>query len=41
VPLWAEEGFKLKFTAILSANIEGYTHVMSADEYASIRILVT
>ena len=37
----AEEGFKRKLTAILSADVEGYTSVMSADEYALIRILVT
>ena len=37
----ADEGFKRKFTAILSADVEGYTRLMSVDEYASIRILVT
>ena len=37
----AEEGFKQKLTAILSADVEGYTRLMSVDEYASIRILVT
>ena len=37
----AEEGFKRKLSAILSADVEGYTRFMSVDEYASIRILVT
>ena len=35
------EGFKRKLTAILNADVEGYTRLMSVDEYASIRILVT
>ena len=37
----ADEGFKRKLTTILSADVEGYTRLMSVDEYASIRILVT
>ena len=37
----ADEGFKRKLAAILSADVEGYTRLMSVDEYASIRILVT
>lgn len=37
----AEEGFERKLTTILNADVEGYTRLMSVDEYASIRILVT
>jgi len=28
----ADEGFKRKLTAILSADVEGYTRLMSVDE---------
>jgi hypothetical protein len=37
----ADEGFKRKLTTIRSADVEGYSRLMSVDEYASIRILVT
>jgi len=36
-----QKAFKRKLTAILNADVEGYTRLMSVDEYASIRILVT
>ena len=35
----AEEGFKRKLTAILSADVEGYSRLMGDDEEATIRIL--
>jgi adenylate cyclase len=37
----AQEGFKRKLAAILSADVEGYSRLMSEDEYATIRILAT
>ena len=37
----ADEGFKRKLVAILSADVEGYSRLMSEDEYAAIRILTT
>ncbi len=37
----AQEGFKRKLAAILSADVEGYTRLMSEDENATIRILTT
>jgi len=36
-----DEGFKRKLVAILSADVEGYSRLMSEDEYAAIRILTT
>ena len=35
----AEEGFKRKLTAILSADVEGYSRLMQDDEEATIRTL--
>jgi len=35
----AEEGFKRKLTAILSADVEGYSRLMSEDEGATVRML--
>ena len=35
----AEEGFKRKLTAILSADVEGYSRLMDQDEEATIRTL--
>ncbi len=35
----ADEGFKRKLTAILSADVEGYSRLMSADEAATVRTL--
>ena len=35
----AEESFKRKLTAILSADVEGYSRLMGEDEDATIRIL--
>ncbi len=35
----AEEGFRRKLTAILSADVEGYSRLMGEDEDATIRIL--
>ena len=35
----AEEGFKRKLTAILSADVEGYSRLMSEDEGATVRTL--
>jgi len=37
----AEEGFKRKLTAILSADVEGYSRMMGEDEEATIRTLTT
>ena len=34
-----EEGFKRKLTAILSADVEGYSRLMSQDERGTIRTL--
>jgi adenylate cyclase len=36
-----QEGFKRKLTAILSADVEGYSRLMGEDEEASIRTLTT
>ena len=35
----AEEGFKRKLTAILSADVEGYSRLMDDDEEATVRTL--
>ena len=35
----ADEGFKRKLAAILSADVQGYSRVISEDEYLTIRIL--
>ena len=35
----AQEGFKRKLTAILSADVEGYSRLMDDDEEATIRTL--
>jgi len=37
----AEEGFKRKLTAILSADVEGYSRLMDVDEEATIRTLTS
>ncbi len=37
----APEGFKRKLTAILSADVEGYSRLMSEDEEATVRTLTT
>ena len=37
----AEEGFKRKLAAILSADVEGYSRLMDDDEEATVRILKT
>jgi adenylate cyclase len=37
----AEEGFKRKLTAILSADVEGYSRLMDDDEEATVRTLTT
>ena len=37
----AEEGFKRKLTAILSADVEGYSRLMGEDEDGTIRTLTT
>ena len=37
----AEEGFKRKLTAILSADVEGYSRLMDDDEEATIRTLTS
>jgi adenylate cyclase len=37
----ADEGFKRKLTAILSADVEGYSRLMGEDEDATIRTLTT
>ena len=36
-----EEGYKRKLTAILSADVEGYSRLMGADEDTTIRTLTT
>ncbi len=35
----ADEGFKRKLTAILSADVEGYSRLMGDDEEATVRSL--
>ncbi len=35
----AEKGFKRKLTAILSANVEGYSRLMGEDEEETVRTL--
>ena len=35
----AEEGFKRKLTAILSADVEGYSRLMGDDEEATVTTL--
>ena len=35
----AEEGFKRKLAAILSADVEGYSRLMDDDEEATVRTL--
>ncbi len=37
----AQEGFKRKLTAILSADVEDYSRLMSEDEEATVRTLTT
>ncbi len=37
----ANEGFKRKLTAILSADVEGYSRLMGEDEDATIRTLTS
>ena len=37
----AEKGFRRKLTAILSADVEGYSRLMGEDEDATIRTLTT
>ena len=37
----AEEGFKRKLTAILSADVVGYSRLMRDDEEATVRTLNT
>ena len=37
----AEEGFKRKLAAILSADVEGYSRLMDDDEEATVRTLTT
>ncbi len=37
----ADEGFKRKLTAILSADVEGYSRLMGDDEEATVRTLTT
>ena len=37
----AEKGFKRKLTAILSADVEGYSRLMGEDEEATVRTLTT
>jgi adenylate cyclase len=39
--LMAEEGFKRKLTAILSADVEGYSRLMAEDETATVKTLET
>jgi adenylate cyclase len=39
--LMAEEGFKRKLTAILSADVAGYSRLMSEDESATVKTLET
>jgi len=35
--IMAEKGFKRKLTAILSADVEGYSRLMGEDEEATVR----
>jgi adenylate cyclase len=35
----AEKGFKRKLTAILSADVEGYSRLMGDDEEATVRTI--
>jgi len=37
----ADEGFKRKLTAILSADVEGYSRLMGEDEEATVRTLTS
>jgi adenylate cyclase len=37
----AEEGFKRKLAAILSADVEGYSQLMDDDEEATVRTLTS
>ena len=37
----ADEGFKRKLAAILSADVEGYSRLMDDDEEATVRTLKT
>jgi adenylate cyclase len=37
----AKEGFKRKLTAILSADVEGYSRLMDDDEEATVRTLTS
>ena len=37
----ADEGFKRKLTAILSADVEGYSRLMGDDEEATVRTLTS
>jgi adenylate cyclase len=37
----ADEGFKRKITAILSADVEGYSRLMGEDEEATVRTLTS
>ena len=37
----AEEGFKRKLTAILSADVEGYSRLMGDDEEATVNTLTS
>ena len=37
----AEEGFKRKLTAILSADVEGYSRLMAEDEAATVKTIAT
>ena len=37
----AEEGFKRKLAAILSADVEGYSSLMGEDEEATVRTLTS
>jgi len=37
----AEKGFKRKLTAILSADVEGYSRLMGDDEETTVRTLTT
>ena len=40
VPM-TDEGFKRKLTAILSADVEGYSRLMDDDEAATVRTLTS
>ncbi|MGD9199708.1 MAG: hypothetical protein PVH97_15555, partial [Desulfobacterales bacterium] len=37
----ADEGFERKLTAILSADVEGYSRLMDDDEEATVRTLTS